>query len=114
MELRHGLEALLPRSYNALGYAGEFETTSQVARRTVEKVVYDLPDGFFEEYVPKALAVDASALQAAAKAAVDPEKIVFVVVGDRSKIEAPLRALELGEMKVLSIDDVMGPAPTIE
>ena len=85
-----------------------------MARRIVEKVVYDLPDGFFAEYVPKALAVDASALQAAAKAAVDPETIALVVVGDRSQIEAPLRALGLGEMKVLTVDDVMGPAPTVE
>ena len=102
------------RSYAALGYAGEFETTSQVARRLVEKVIYDLPDGFFEEYVPKTLAVDASALQAAAKAAVDPEEIVLVVVGDRSKVEAPLRALDLGKIEVLTVEEVMGPAPSIE
>ena len=102
------------RSYTALGYAGEFETTAQVARRIVEKVVYGLPDGFFEGFVPKALAVDAAAMQAAALDAVDPERMALIVVGDRSKIEAPLRALKLGKTKVLSIDDVMGPAPTIE
>jgi len=99
------------RSYTALGYAAEFETTSQVARRIVEKVVYDLADGFFEEYVSKTLAVDVAALQAAAGATVDPEEIVLVVVGDRSKVEAPLRALELGTVEVLTVDDVMGPAP---
>jgi len=102
------------RSYTALGYAEEFETTSQVARRIVEKVVYDLPDGFFEEYVPKTLAVDAPALQAAARASVDPESVVIVVVGDRSKVEAPLRALGLGKLEVLTVEDVMGPAPHIE
>ena len=102
------------RNYAALGYAGEFETTSQVARRLVEGVVYDLPDAFFEEFVPKALAVDAPALQAAARASVDPEGIVIVVVGDRPKIEAPLRALELGALEILTVEDVMGPAPSVE
>ncbi len=107
-------EVARARSYAALGYVGEFETTSQVARRLVEGVVYDLPDGFFEEYVPKTLAVDAPAIQAAATASVDPEEIVIVVVGDRSKVEAPLRALELGKLEVLTIEDVMGPAPSVE
>jgi zinc protease len=102
------------RSYAALGYAREFETTSQVARRIVEKVVYGLPDGFFEDYVPRTLAVDAAALQAAAATIVDPNRIALVVVGDRSKVEAPLRALNLGPVDVLTVEDVMGPAPAIE
>ena len=47
------------RNYLALGYAGEFETSEQVARQVVQQVVYGLPDDFFEAFVPKALAVDA-------------------------------------------------------
>jgi zinc protease len=107
-------EVARARSYAALGYAGEFETTTQVARRIVDKVVYDLPDGFYREFVPRTLAVDAPALQAAARASVDPEGIVIVVVGDRSKVEAPLRALGLGTVEVLTVENVMGPAPIIE
>jgi zinc protease len=99
------------RSYAALGYAGDFETTAQVARRTAERVVYDLPDGFFEEFVPKALATDAPGLQAAARAVVDPGRMAFVVVGDRKAVEAPLRALGLGPLRTLTVEDVMGPAP---
>ena len=41
-------EVARARSYTALGYAGEFETTSQVARRLVEGVVYDLPESLLE------------------------------------------------------------------
>jgi predicted Zn-dependent peptidase len=102
------------RSYAALGYAGEFETTSQVARKIVEKVVYGLPDGFFEGFVPRTLGVDASALRAAAEAVVDPEAIALVVVGDRSKVETPLRELGLGRLQVLSVEDVMGPTPAVD
>jgi zinc protease len=102
------------RSYAALRYAGDFETTSQVAVRMVDQVVYGLPDGFYEAFVPRALAADTAALQKAARATIDPRRLAVVVVGDRAKIEAPLRALGLGELRTLSVDDVMGKAPTID
>jgi predicted Zn-dependent peptidase len=107
-------EAERARSYAALGYAAEFETTQQVARHMVEKVVYDLPDGFFELFVPKALAVDAAGIRKAAEVTVDPLNIALVVVGDRSKVEAPLRALNLGTVRNLTVEDVMGPAPKVD
>src|SRR4029453_18573976 len=102
------------RNYAALGYAGDFETTGQLAQRMVDTVVYGLPDGFYEGFVPKALAVDAGALQQAARGAIDTKKIALVVVGDRAKVEAPLRALNLGEIRNLSGDDVVGKPPAIE
>jgi predicted Zn-dependent peptidase len=102
------------RSYAALGYAADFETTAQVARKVADRVVYDLPDGFFEEFVPKALATDAAALQAAARGVVDPARMAFVVVGDRKAVEAPLRALGLGDLRTLTVEDVMGPAPKVD
>ena len=102
------------RNYAALGYAGDFETTGQLAQRMVDAVVYGLPDGFYEGFVPKALAVDAAALQQAARGAIDTKKIALVVVGDRAKVEAPLRALNLGEIRNLSVDEVMGKPPAIE
>jgi len=37
-----------------------------------------------------------------------------VITGDRKAIEAPIRALNLGPMKILTVDDVFGPAPVIK
>jgi zinc protease len=102
------------RNYAALGYAGDFETTTQVARHMADGVVYGLPEGFFEDFVPKALATDGAGLAAAARSAVDPALMALVVVGDRAKVEAPLRALGLGTLRTLSVEDVMGPAPKVE
>jgi predicted Zn-dependent peptidase len=101
------------RSYAALGYAGDFETTGQVARKVAERVVYDLPDDFFEEFAPKALATDVPALQAAARGIIDPARMAFVIVGDKKAVEAPLRALRLGPLRALTVDEVMGPAPRL-
>lgn len=102
------------RNYAALGYASDFETTSQVAQRIVDKLVYGLPDGFYEAFAPQALATDATGLQKAARAAIDPKRLALVVVGDRATVEAPLRALKLGEIRNLSVDDVMGKPPAID
>jgi zinc protease len=102
------------RTYEALGYARGFETTTQVAGHVVDEVLYGLPDGFFEAYVPDTLAVGPSAVAEAAKALIDPENIALVVVGDRSAIEEPVRALKLGEVKTLTVEDVMGPAPKLD
>jgi len=102
------------RNYAALGYASDFETTSQMAQRMVDKVVYNLPDGFYEAFVPQALATDVAGLQKVARVAVDPKRLAVVVVGDRATVEAPLRALKLGTLRILSVDDVMGKAPTID
>ena len=38
----------------------------------------------------------------------------LVVVGDRSKVEAPLAGLGLGPVRTLTVGDVMGPAPKVE
>jgi len=102
------------RNYAALGYASDFETTSQIAQRMVDKLVYNLPDGFYEAFVPQALATDVAGLQKAARAAIDPKRLAVVVVGDRATVEAPLRAQNLGTLRVLSVDEVMGKAPTID
>jgi len=102
------------RSYAALGYASDFETSGQMAQRMVDQVVYGLPDGFYEAFVPQALATDVAGLQKAARAAIDPKRIALVVVGDRGKVGAPLRALDLGVIRTLSVDDVMGRAPAID
>lgn len=102
------------RSYAALGYASDFETTAQMAQKVADAVVYGLPAGFYESFVPQALATDAGAMQKAARAAIDPKRIALVVVGDRAKVEAPLQALGLGAIRNLTVDDVMGKAPKID
>ena len=43
---------------------------------------------------------------------IDPRAVVVVVVGDRKKIEAGIKALDLGPVRVLTADDILGrPGP---
>jgi predicted Zn-dependent peptidase len=102
------------RNYLALGYANNFETTRQIARQLAGRIVYSLPEDSFASFVPKVLAVTAKDIALAAEAQIDPSRSAIVVVGDRATIEAPLRALKLAPFRVLSVDDVMGPAPKVD
>ncbi len=102
------------KNYEALSYPSSFQTAGQIASQIAELVTYGLPDTYFNDYVTNILAVTKEQALAAAKKYVDPEKIAIVVVGDREKIEAGLRALNLGQMHLLTIEEVLGKAPVLE
>jgi predicted Zn-dependent peptidase len=107
-------EAERARNYTALGYAADFETTRQIGARLTERWVYGLPEDALTAFVPGALGVGVAEIQKAAQSHVDPARMAFVIVGDRKVVETPLRALKLGPLTVLSVEDVLGPAPRIE
>jgi zinc protease len=58
-------------------------------------------------------AVTAADVQRVAQKYIQPGRFVVVVVGDRKKIEPGIRALNLGPIKIVTIDEVFGPAPSI-
>ena len=94
------------RSYVALGFPGEFETTGDMARKLEELVVYNLPDATFSNFVPSVTAVTAADLQRAAARFIQPERMAVVVVGDLKLIEGPIRALNLGPITHVPVDNL--------
>jgi zinc protease len=94
------------RNYLALGFPRDFETTGDLARRLEELYVFDLPDDYFSQYVERVQAVTIEDVARVAKTHVQPERFIVVVVGDRSVIEAPVRALNLGPLTVVPLDDL--------
>jgi len=101
------------KNYVALRYPSAFETTGDVSRRLEDAIVYHLPDDYFSKYVQNIQAVTAADVQRAAQKYVQPDRFAVVVVGDRSKIEAPIRALNLGAIKIMTVDDMFGPPPKL-
>jgi predicted Zn-dependent peptidase len=99
------------KNYVALRYPSAFETTGDISRRLEDQLVYHLPDDYFATYVQNIQAVTAADVQRVAQKYVRPDKFVVVVVGDLKTIEPGIRALNLGPIKVLTIDDVFGPQP---
>jgi zinc protease len=83
---------------------GTWETSDRVAGSISEIVRFGLPENYFSVYPDKVRALSVADVSAAAAKVVHPEQMVWVVVGDRSKIEAGLRELGWGEIKMLDAD----------
>jgi zinc protease len=83
---------------------GNFETATQLAGAYRTILAYGLPDDYYDTFVQKALAVTPADSQALARALIDPKRITWVIVGDMSKVEASIRALNLGEVRRIDSD----------
>ena len=102
------------KNYVALRFPRGFETTGDISRRLEEALVYHLPDDYFAKYVQNIEAVTAADVQRVAQKYIQPDTLAVVVVGDRKAIEPGIRALNLGPIKIVTVDDVFGPAPTLQ
>jgi zinc protease len=91
----------------ALSFPGDFETTGDLLTRLQAQVVLGLPDDVYTSYVQKVLAVTPGDAARVTTQYIQPAKFLVVVVGDRAKVEAPLRALNLGPLTVLSVDEAL-------
>ncbi len=87
-----------------LSLPGRWETGAAVGRSIGEILRYGLPDDYFATYTKKVRALTAAGESATARKLLHPDSVVWVVVGDRSKIEGPIRELGLGEIKLLDAD----------
>ena len=101
------------KNYEALGFPSAFQSVRGIASSLEEVVEYDLPRDYLNHYVDRMLAVTQREVRDAAQQYVTPERFVIVVVGDREKIEAGIRALDLGPVRLLSVEDVLGPKPAM-
>ncbi len=102
-------EVARAENYVALGFPAGFETTGDLSRRLEDLVVYRLPDDYYSTYVSRVRAVTPADLQKAAARYVAPDKLVIVIVGDVKRIEQGVRALNLGPVQVLTVDQAVGP-----
>jgi zinc protease len=87
-----------------LSLPGSRETMTEVANSIETLVEYGLPDDYYDTYASRVRALQVSDIEAIAKRVVRPDNLVWVVVGDRAKIEAGIRELNLGELKLLDAD----------
>lgn len=83
---------------------GSRETLDGVGFSVLDLVQFGLPDDYYQTYAAKIRSLGTADVTDAAKTAVNPDNVVWVVVGDRAKIEAPIRELGLGELKFLDAD----------
>lgn len=101
------------KDYVALSYPSDFQSVSSIAGRLGDLVVYNLPDGYFNAYTNNILAVTRGDAERVAKKYIDPGKVAIVVVGDMSRVEPSIRALNLGPIEKMTIDEVLGAKPVL-
>jgi len=84
------------KAYLTLGLPGDFETTGGAAARFRELLAFGLPLDYYDHYVDRINAITAADVQRVARQYIDPDHFDIVVVGDKSQIEAGIKALNEG------------------
>ncbi len=119
-ELRGILEPVSPdelvraKNFVALRFPSRFQTVAETAGELAELEQFGLSSDYFNQYVQRILAVTREDVQRVARRYLDPDKMAIVLVGDRATIEDVVRALDLGPLHLLTIEDVLGPAPVLD
>jgi zinc protease len=66
-------------------------------RAAIDIVSLGYPDDYYANYAKNVRALDEKALADAAKTFIRPDEIVWLIVGDLTKVEAGIRELKLGD-----------------
>ncbi len=83
---------------------GQWETQGAVSGSIADMVMFGLPDDYYTTLPGKVRALKTSDVDANAKKTLTPDKMVWVIAGDRAKIEAGIKELGWGEVKYLDPD----------
>ena len=87
-----------------LSLPGSRETIDAVGYSILNLLQFGWPDDYYDTMSGKILALKTTDLDAAAKQVVHPNSMVWVIVGDRSKIEQGVRELNFGPIKFVDAD----------
>jgi zinc protease len=96
------------KNYIAFGFPSNFETIGDFSAQIEQQIVYGLPDSYYADYVKNIQAVTAEAVAKAAATYIQPQRFLVVVVGDRKAIEPGIRALNLGMVRTMSVQEALG------
>ncbi len=92
------------QSNDTLRLPGNFETVQQISGAYGDILQYGLPEDYYNTFTQKALALTTETANEVAKKYILPDHLVWVVVGDMSKVEAGIRELNLGDVNKIDAD----------
>jgi len=88
----------------ALQLPGSWETMAAVSGSISDIVRYGLAENYYHTYAEKIRGLKLEEVSGVAKKVVHPDHLVWVVVGDRAKIEAGIRELNYGEIRLIDTE----------
>jgi zinc protease len=97
-------EVAMAKNNLTLALPGLWETNGAVAGAIGQLVQYNLQPDYYSTYAGKVKALTINELNSAAVQVVRPDNLVWVVVGDRDKIEKGIRELNIGEVRIIDAD----------
>jgi len=97
-------EVATSKNGSTLTLPGRWETSSSVARDIAALVRFHLPDDYWSRYAELVAHLTVGEVDAAAKRLLAPNRLTWVVVGDRGVVESKVRALGYGEVAVIDAD----------
>ncbi|HUF77228.1 MAG TPA: pitrilysin family protein [Longimicrobiales bacterium] len=83
---------------------GSWETNGAVLGSIAEIERFDLPEDYFDTLAGRIRGMTTEQLDAAARRVVQPDRVIWVVVGDKESIEEGLRGLGLGPVYEIDPD----------
>jgi predicted Zn-dependent peptidase len=97
-------EAAVAQSNLIQSLPGSWETNAALRGAITTQVTYNLPETYWQDYAGTVRALTVNDLNQAAVRVVNNDALTWVIVGDRAKIEAGLRELNMGEIRVIDAD----------
>ena len=92
------------KANNTLSLPGRWETISAVTGSLSEMVRFDLPDDYWRTYADRTRALSLEDVNAQAGRVLQPDNMIWVVVGDYARIRESIEALELGDIQLIDTD----------
>ncbi|WP_159016815.1 M16 family metallopeptidase [Cognatiluteimonas profundi] len=92
---------------------GSYETAGAVLGALTSNALYGRPDDYVSTLKQRIEAEKDVDIRAAANEIIKPDAVTWVIVGDLSKIEAPVRALQLGTISVIDADGKPVQTPAV-
>ena len=91
---------------NTRSLPGAFETAGDVLSSLVSSARYGRPWDYPATLTAKYNALESADITTAAAEVIHPESLIWVIVGDREKIEDSVRALDIGPIEVKTLADL--------
>ncbi len=101
-----GKELQFAKSSAIRKFPSNFESYRQVASNIVSKIIYDLPNNYFETYIKNIEAVTLQEVNEIASGSILPDSLLTVLVGDYKKISAQLKTENYGTVTEINYEDL--------
>jgi len=86
------------------GLPGRFASVSAISNSITTLALQGLPDDYYQNYAKNVSAITKDDLVRVAKKYIDLSHLAIVIVGDRSAVEAPLKATNIAPITILDLD----------